>query len=412
MSSFSVPLSGLTAAQDQLQSVSNNLANINTDGYKDQTASFGDIFFQAGITNGSGDPVQIGGGTKLAATTANFSDGNLNATGVPSNMALQGNGFFVTRENDGLTDYTRAGDFTTDSSGRLVTSNGQLVLGYGAVNGVVTNSPVLQSISVNQDSIAPASATSSFNITANLMSSVPVGTSSSSTFTAYDSLGTPHAFSVIYTNTGTNTWSYSVSLPAADTGGPGANTVVASGNMTFSNTGQLTSPNGTIANINTPLADGAAPLSMTWNLDDSSGNPTITQTASPSSTTATTQNGYSSGTLLNYSVLPDGTVEGNFSNNKSLALGRVAIASFANVQGLVQAGNNNYQETAASGLEIVGVAGTGGRGTVIGGSVEQSNVDIAGEFAKMIVAQQAYQANAKAVTTFDQISQATIAMKT
>ncbi|HEY0795058.1 MAG TPA: flagellar hook protein FlgE [Acidisarcina sp.] len=413
MSFFSVPLSGLTAAQEQLQSVSNNLANINTDGYKDQTVSFSDIFFQAGTTNGSGDPLQTGVGTKVASTNGDFTEGNLSPTGIASNMALQGDGFFITQQSDGLNEYTRAGDFTANSSGELVTPGGDLVLGYGAEAGIVSASGPLQPLQVGSSAVAPAAPTTTFNITANLQSSAAVGATASTTFTGYDSLGTPHIFTVQYTKTGSNAWSYNISLPAADTGGPGTSTTVASGNLVFSNTGQLTAPTGTVSGIAvSPLVDGAAPMNMTWNLDDNSGNPTITQVDNPSATSYTSQNGYASGSLLSYAVQPDGTIEGTFSNGKSLALGQVAIAKFANLQGLSRSGNNSFEETAASGLPVVGVAGTGGRGTVVGGSVEQSNVDIAAEFAKMIVAQQAYQANAKSVTTFDQISQTTIAMKT
>jgi flagellar hook protein FlgE len=161
--------------------------------------------------------------------------------------------------------------------------------------------------------------------------------------------------------------------------------------------------------VQTKFADGAATMPLNWNLV-TAGNTTITQTSTPSATSATSTNGFASGTLSTYAVQPDGTIDGTFSSGQTLALGQVAVASFANTQGLVAVGNNNYQATAASGAPVVGIAGTGGRGTVIGGSVEQSNVNIATEFAKLIVAQQAYSANAKSITTFNQVSQATIAM--
>jgi flagellar hook protein FlgE len=157
------------------------------------------------------------------------------------------------------------------------------------------------------------------------------------------------------------------------------------------------------------FADGAAALPINWSLE-TAGTPTITQTATASSTSATSTNGFASGTLQNYTVQSDGTIEGLFSSGQTLALGQVAVASFANVQGLADVGNNNYQSSAASGAAVVGLAGTGGRGTIVGGSVEESNVNIATEFAKLIVAQQAYSANAKTITTFNQVSQATIAM--
>jgi flagellar hook protein FlgE len=150
-------------------------------------------------------------------------------------------------------------------------------------------------------------------------------------------------------------------------------------------------------------------MSINWNLD-TSGSPTITQTASTSTTSATSTNGFASGTLKTYAVQPDGTINGTFSSGQTLALGQVAVASFANNQGLVDSGNSDYQPSAASGAAVVGLAGTGGRATVIGGSVEQSNVNIATEFARLIIAQQAYSANAKSITTFNTVSQATLAM--
>ncbi|MDQ2925800.1 MAG: flagellar hook protein FlgE [Acidobacteriota bacterium] len=422
MASFSIPLSGLTAAQDQLQSVSNNLANLNTDGFKDQNVSFSDLFAQAGATNGSGDPLQTGSGVKIAATDADFAEGNINATGTSSNLALSGNGFFVTQGADGLQDFTRAGDFTTNNSGQLTTPNGELLLGYPAVGGVVNAAAALQPLQVGSVN-SPAVASTTFQISANLDSGTVVGaTAAPSTFAVYDSLGAAHTLSVAYTKTGTNTWSYSVTVPSADlsTGGPGT-TQVATGTLSFNSSGQMVlagNPPATsiaitvppVANPATTFADGAAPLALAWNLQDAAGNTTISQTASPSGTNATSQNGYASGTLTSYSVQPDGTIEGQFSSGKTLALGQVAVASFANVQGLAHAGNTNFQATAASGTAVIGSAGTGGRGTIVGNSVEQSNVDIAKEFSKLIVAQQAYSANAKTITTFNQVSQATIAM--
>jgi flagellar hook protein FlgE len=148
---------------------------------------------------------------------------------------------------------------------------------------------------------------------------------------------------------------------------------------------------------------------LNWSLL-TAGSPTITQTATASATSAVSTNGFASGTLTGYSVGPDGTIAGVFSSGQTLDLGQVAVATFSNNEGLIDVGNNNYQSSAASGPSVIGIAGTGGRGTVVGGSVEQSNVNIATEFAKLIIAQQAYSANAKTITTFNQVSQATIAI--
>jgi flagellar hook protein FlgE len=434
MGSFSTPLTGLTAAQGQLESISNNLANLNTDGYKDQNLTFSDIFSQTGMTNGSGDPIQTGSGVAISSTDSDFSEGNLNATGIASNMALSGDGFFVVQNTSGLPDYTRSGDFTVNKDGQITTPSGELLLGYPAVDGVVNTATTLQPLQVGTGVTSPAVASTTMSISANLNADSAVGTTATSTLPIYDSLGNSHTVTVTYTMLAANSWSYSASIPTTDlTPLPAApvpvSTTVGSGTLTFSSSGVLTSvtpTGGTAGNpsagisltippvavapaVQTTFADGAATLPLTWTLD-TAGTPTITQTASASATSATSTNGFASGTLESYSVGSDGTIDGTFSSGQSLALGQVAVASFSNEQGLVDIGNNDYQTSAASGAAVVGLAGTGGRGTIVGGSVEQSNVNIATEFAKLIVAQQAYSANAKTITTFNQVSQTTIAM--
>jgi flagellar hook protein FlgE len=412
MSAFAIPLSGLEATASSLNNIANNLSNLNTDGYKDQNLSFGDIFNQMQGTSGNGDPIQTGDGVQVAGSTADFSNGTVSSTGVSSNMALQGNGFFVVQNGSG-TSYTRAGDFTTNSSGQLTTPSGELVMGYPATNGVVSTDGALAPISVNQATTIPGVASTSFEMSTNLDSSAAPGTSFSTPITVYDSLGTAQTLSVNYTNTSANNWSYSVTLPASATGGTGSPTTVASGTLAFNSSGQLTSPTGSVTGINiTGLSDGAAAMNLTWNVADASGNPTITQQNATSATATTNQNGYGVGSLTGYSVLPDGTVQGQFSNKETLALGQVAVASFANTQGLQQTGSNDYQATFASGAAVVGQAGAAGNGSITGGSVETSNVSLSEEFSKMIVAQQGYEANAKALTTMNQISQATIQMMT
>ncbi len=175
-----------------------------------------------------------------------------------------------------------------------------------------------------------------------------------------------------------NSWNYSITLPAADTGGTGAATQIASGTLSFNSSGVLTSPTGSVPGISiTGLADGAAPMSLNWTLADSAGNPLITQQNTASATSDPTQNGYAAGTLSGYSVLPDGTVQGQFSNSQTLAIGQVAIASFANNEGLIPIQNNDYQASFASGAAVIGQAGVAGNGTITGSAVEESNVDLA-----------------------------------
>ena len=409
MAAFSLPLSGLAASSDALNVIANNLANLNTDGYKNETLNFADVFNQMQGVSGNGDPIEVGSGVEVAGQTADFTNGTVSTTGVASNMALQGNGFFVVEDQaDNQTSFTRDGDFSVNSQGQLTTAEGQLVMGYPAVDGQISTSSALGPISVNQASNIPAVATTSIQMNTNLDASAAVGTTASSPITVYDSLGSSHVLTVQYTNTGANTWSYAISIPSSDVGGTGTSQTVATGTMTFDSSGNLTSPASPITGINiTGLADGAANMSLSWNLS-SGGVPSITQQDAASGTTTTSQNGYGVGTLTGYSVLPDGTVQGQFSNDQTLALGRVAVASFANVQGLMQTGSGDYQPTFASGSAVVGQAGAGGNGTITGGAVEDSNVNLSTEFANMIVAQQSYEANAKVLTTMDQVSQATI----
>jgi len=408
MSAFSIPLSGLEATSDSLNVIANNLANLNTDGYKDETLDFASVFNQVQGTSGNGDPIQYGNGVQVAGTNSNFSDGNVDTTGIASNMALQGNGFFVVQDANGM-DYTRNGDFTVNSQGQLCTQDGQLVMGYPAANGVVQTGSALAPITVNQANNIPAVATTDFGMTTNLDATAAVGTTYSSPVTVYDSLGESQDLTIEYTNTAANTWTYSITLPAAATGGTGNPTQIASGTLQFNSSGVLTSPSGSVTGIDvTGLADGAADMDLTWNLNGSGGVPAITQQAAASATSATTQNGYSSGTLTGYQVLSDGTVQGQFSNDQTLALGQVAVASFANSEGLTQTANNDYQSSFASGAAVIGQAEQGGNGTITGGAVEESNVNLSTEFANMIVAQQGYEANAKVLTTLDQVAQATL----
>jgi flagellar hook protein FlgE len=411
MSAFSLPLSGLAASADSLNVIANNLANLNTDGYKDQTLNFADLFNQMQGVSGNGDPIEYGSGVKVAGETANFTNGTVASTGVAANMALQGNGFFVVQDTaDNQTSFTRDGDFSVNSQGQLVTSEGQLVMGYPAVNGQISTSSILGPISVNQATNIPAVATTNIEMNTNLDAAAGTGTTFSAPITIYDSLGSSHVLTVTYTNTGANTWGYSIGIPSSDiTGGTGTSTTVATGTMKFDSSGNLTTPASPITGINIGnLADGAANMSLSWNLTGAGGGASITQQDAVSATTTTTQNGYGVGTLTGYSVLSDGTVEGQFSNDQTLALGRVAVASFANPQGLQQTGSNDLQATFASGAAVVGEAGAGGNGTITGGAVEDSNVNLSTEFANMIVAQQNYDANAKVLTTMDQVSQATI----
>ncbi len=411
MPTFSIPLSGLTASSTALATIANNLANLNTVGYKDARVLFRDLFYQTLGNNGAGDAIQQGAGTAVSSIPASFTQGNVDPSGVSTDVAILGDGFFVVSK-DGAVSYTRAGNFEVNKSSLLVTSDGQEVLGYPAVNGVVPPGQSLGPLTLGAGAISPATATTQVQLSTNVNATAAVGTSYSAPMTIFDSLGASHVLLFTYTKTATNAWDYSISIPAADVGGIVDPTVIKAGTLTFDGNGNLTNPAADVTGIAlTGFTDGANNQTFTWNLFDANGKGFLTQLASPSGTSHTQQDGSGSGTLVKFDIGADGTITGAFSNGKTAILGQLATATFANNQGLLRTGNNGFTETLASGQAVVGGPGTSGRGTLAGGALELSNVDIAKEFAALIVAQRSFQANAKVVTTFDQITQETINLK-
>ena len=416
MPNFSIPLSGLTAESTALSTIANNLANQNTTGYKSKVVLFSDLFYQNLGTSGAGDPIQQGAGTQVGSTPSMFTQGSVGSTGVPTDVAIQGGGFFAVQDSSGLISYTRAGDFS-ELNNYLVTSSGQQVLGYPAVNGVINTGAGLVPLQLGAGIISPPSATTSVELTTNLnAAATPTTTPFSTPITVYDSLGASHVLTFTFTNTGAGTWNYSITIPAADVGATGNPVVVQSGALNFDSNGHLTSPAADVAGITIgagstgALADGASDLAFNWQLYNN-GSGLLTQVAAASSTDAADQNGVGSGSLVDFNISSDGTITGSFSNGKTQALGQLALATFSNNQGLELQGNTDFTPTLASGQAVMGIPGAGGRGSISGGALELSNVDIATEFAHLIVAQRGFEANAKAVTTFDQITQDTIALK-
>jgi len=282
------------------------------------------------------------------------------------------------------------------------------VMGYTAANGVISGSSSLAPLTLPTGSTEAAKATQNFSLTANLNAGAAVGTPFATSVQVYDSLGQTHQATISFTKTAANTWDYSVTLPPGDFTGAATNNT---GTMTFDSTGTLVSPTGTLAAITFPgLPNGASDLSFNWNLDDAAGNPTISQTTAASAGSASHQDGFTSGVYNGFTVDASGVITANYSNQQKQIVGQVAIATVANNQGLIVTGNNNYMTTAASGQANIGVAGTGSRGEITDNALELSNVDISSEFANLIVAQRAFEANSKTVTTFDTVTQDTLAM--
>lgn len=422
MPSFFIPLTGLNADSQALNTIANNLANMNTVGFKARTAHFADLFYQEIGSTGIGDPIQVGAGTQISSISTDFSDGASNYTGLNTDVALQGNGFFVV--SDGTSQYlTRAGNFSLDARGNLVTPSGLRVMGYPSVNGVINTNTALIPINIPESQILSPKATASFSMTANLDSSTKAGSTFPATVNIYDSLGQMHTATVTYTANGNGSWGYSIAMPASDLGS--AQTVT--GTMTFDKNGNLTTiqPTGaasastvgtaagdvsSIPVTFTGLSDGAADLTMNWNLLGSSSTPTVSQVSSKSAVSATTQDGYASGTYNGFNVGSDGTVTVTFSNQQKINVGQIALGNVANLQGLESMGDGNYATTLASGTATIGASGTAGLGSMQDAALEGSNVNISAEFANLIIAQRAFEANSKSITTFDTITQETIQM--
>jgi len=513
MPSFSTPLSGLNANSQELSVISNNLANLNTVGYKADVANFQDLFYQQIGTNGAGDPLQVGVGTKIGAVSGQFTQGSIEATGVPTDIAIQGGGFLTLVKN-GLQEFTRAGNLSVASNGALTTADGGLIQGYQAVNGIINPNQSLGTVFIPAGLTSPPNPTSKVSLTLNLNSGTPIapnpasqqtgaginpatilktgsvlaisdGTNTFSyttlandtlsnvlsainsnpnftanlsgnsivvsslngapvTFTTNtltdaatslqketfaasatpttgvfstsvainDSLGASHVLTFTFTKTAANSWNYSVSIPAVDVGAVGNPVVLKTGTMTFNGSGQLTTPPANVAGIAVNgFANGASNLTFNWQLYGSSGSGLLTQVSGASATASTLQDGYASGTLSSFNIDSSGTIEGVFSNGQTVPVAQIALATFANEQGLERNGSNDFLSSLSSGPANIGIPGTAGRGTITGGSLELSNADIATEFSKLILAERGYQANARAITTFDQVTQDAINLK-
>jgi len=410
MPTFSIPLSGLTASSIALSAIANNLANLNTVGYKDTRVLFRDLFYQNLGTSGAGDPIQLGAGTTVSSMPAMFTQGSVDPSGVPTDVAIMGDGFFAVQK-DGITSYTRAGNFSKDKDGFLVTAEGEQVMGYPAINGAVDTGQGLVPLQLGSGMISPPTATSTIQLRSNLDATAPVGTVFPATIGVYDSLGATHILTFNFTKTASNAWNYSISIPAAEVGATGNPVVVKTGALTFDGNGNIATPAGDVTGIAvTGLADGASDLTFDWKLYDGTSG-LVTQVATPSGTASTQQDGSGSGSMTKFAIGSDGMITGTFSNGKTAVMGQLVLANFANTQGLVRSGQNDFTATLSSGQAVIGSPGTGGRGTLSGGALELSNVDIAKEFASLIVAQRGFQANARAVTTFDEITQDTINLK-
>ncbi|WP_146364196.1 flagellar hook protein FlgE [Arthrobacter yangruifuii] len=373
-------ISGLRSHQTMLDVTGNNIANVNTAGYKATAVQFQDTLSQLtqGATapraaNGGSNPAQVGLGVLVSGISTNFSQGSAQATGRAEDLMLSGEGFFVTRQGNTST-YTRSGAFNLDGDGRLVAADGSIVQGWTANgDGAINTGGALGNIVFPDGAVAPAAATNAATMAGNLPGETLAGGTVVRDMNVYDADGVASVVPLTFTRT---EGGWSVSAPNA-----------APVNLAFANGAQPAANAGTIT-------VGGVAVNLTG----------LTSYAGVS-TASVTANGRSAGTLESFSIGKDGTLTGTFTNGAQQALARIAVATFANTSGLEKAGNSGYTATVNSGDPVISGAGEAGAGGITSGMLEMSNVDLSQEFTNLIVAQRGFQANARIITTSDEVLQ-------
>ena len=412
LTSFYSALTGLNSNALMINVVGDNLANINSTAFKGSKSFFAELVGSGADTATNGNPVQVGLGSASVGVSPIFTQGSIQSTGRSSDVAIGGNGFLVVSTGDGI-GYTRAGNLTFTKDGEMITGDGFKLVGYPAVNGLVDTSAGLEPIIVPKGSSQPPQATTEVSVSANLDAREADNGTFSTSVQVYDSLGTPHVVSLQFTKTGNGTWDWVASVPAVETGGAATDppTQVGTGTLTFDSNGLMTGPAADPTMSITGLADGAADMTLTFALRDANGNPLITNYSSASAVSFSTQDGFAASVLREISFGSDGTVTGIYESGQVRPLAQVVLATFPNLEGLLKFKGSTFVSSASSGEPSVGVPGTGGRGTLTGGALELSNVDIAQEFTNIIVAQRGYQANSRVITVTDELYQDAINMK-
>jgi len=392
-------ISGLRAHQTMLDVTGNNIANVNTAGYKAAQVQFQDTLSQvlanAGAAQpgiGGTNPAQVGLGVMVAGVTTNFQQGAAQLTNRQTDMMISGDGFFVVNKG-GQQLYSRAGAFSFDALGQLVTPDGGLVQGWAAdASGAIDLNSPLTDLRLPVSTLMGARATSTASFEGNLPFDAAAGTVLNRQIDVYDGTGEPRSMEVAFTRTATG-WNIAATVTGT--------TSTQTGSVTFNTDGSINTL--TFAAMPADAATGLAAITVDFS--------TLSGFAGLETVAANTQNGRSAGGLQSFAINSDGTLIGSFSNGLKQAIGRVALANFANPPGLSKAGSSLYEPTVNSGDAQVGAAGTGGRGVLSGGSLEMSNVDLSAEFTNLIVAQRGFQANSRVITTSDEVLQELVNLK-
>jgi flagellar hook protein FlgE len=400
---FRLALSGLNAAQADLSVTANNIANTGTAGFKGSRAEFAEMF---SVSPQGVSAAAIGNGVRVSNVAQQFTQGNIDFTDNSLDLAVSGQGFFVLNDG-GATAYTRAGAFQVDRNGYIVNAQNQRLQVYPPVSDGTFNTGALSDIQLVTSESAP-SATTEAEVVLNLPANASQPTTApfdpsdlnsynrATSLTTYDSLGAAHTSTLYFIKTANpNEWTTQLYVDGTAVGG--AQT------LQYSNTGALTTPAG--GQITFPAytpATGAAPMNMTFDFSRT------TQYGANFNVNAITQDGYTTGRLIGIDIDSTGVVQARFTNGRSLSLGQVALANFANPQGLQQLGDTNWAETFSSGQALRGQAGNSGFGLIQAGALEASNVDITEQLVNMITAQRNFQANAQMISTADAVTQTII----
>ena len=404
-------VTGLRAHQQMMEVIGNNVANVNTTGYKAGRAEFADTLSQlirvgtSPGTRGPNEPSQIGLGVRVIGVGNNFSQGSLQNTGRLGDVAIQGDGWFLLKSTDGLLSYTRAGAFNFGADGYLADITGQRVQGWpvDATTGTpATNGPI-GDLQVDAQTTIPAQATQAVRLGGNLPADATVNSVYSSQVSVYDTLGVSHPLNVSWTKDGDNTWHMAVTDPT-DPANPAPvppNGGGADVGLTFdASTGKLTTP--TTDPTYTITFPGAGPQTITIGFGPNGGNP-LQQFGGANTAEVIERDGSGAGQLRALAIGENGDLIATFSNGVNRVVGRMATALFPNNSGLEKIGDNHWRPSPSSGLPQVGSPGVGAHGQLVAGALEGSNVDLSQEFTNLIIAQRGFQANSKIVTASDEL---------
>lgn len=423
MRSLFSAVSGLRNHQTRMDVIGNNIANVNTVGYKKSKVNFQDMLSQniSGASSpqsgrGGTNPRQIGLGMTIGGIDTVWTQGASESTGNATDMMIDGDGFFIVGTGSQKY-YTRAGNFSFDANGNLVTSSGMKVQGWMVdSNGNIDTTQPLDGISIPQGQAIEPKETTKAEYQNNLNSETKVGDTYPITVEVHDSLGNTYTVNLNLKKTAANTWD--VVVPTDSSNNPiyptGISAITVNNpTITFDSSGNYSTPASTDTNqVNLDITyDPTANIGNDGSTNVTLDFSNLTQYQSESNVEMNTQDGNSSGTLSGYSIDSSGVITGEFSNGQTKKLAQVALANFNNPAGLSKAGENLYQVSNNSGQPQVGTAGSGGRGQIASSTLEMSNVDLSQEFTDMIITERGFQANSRIITTSDEMLQELVNLK-